>query len=80
MLVVSGNSGSGKTTLRNTIVNFVPALEGLKTVTRASNNSIAYLPQQAWIKNDSVYENLAALAPKAMSTEMIFRMLQDDNL
>jgi ABC-type transport system involved in cytochrome bd biosynthesis fused ATPase/permease subunit len=55
-------------------------LEGLKTVTRVSNNSIAYLPQQAWIKNDSVYENLAALAPKAMSTEMIFRMLQDDNL
>jgi ATP-binding cassette subfamily C protein CydD len=71
MLVVSGNSGSGKTTLLNTIANFVPALEGVVTVTPASNNPIAYLPQQAWIKNDSVYENLAVLAPKATPKEMI---------
>jgi ATP-binding cassette subfamily C protein CydD len=69
LLVVSGNSGTGKTTLLNTIAGFVPALAGSLSIT-PSNNSMAYLPQQAWIKNDTVYENLAALAPKATKNQM----------
>jgi ATP-binding cassette subfamily C protein CydD len=55
--------------LLNTIAGFVPSLAGSLSIT-PSNNSMAYLPQQAWIKNDTVYENLAALAPKATKNQM----------
>jgi ATP-binding cassette subfamily C protein CydD len=71
MLVVSGNSGSGKTTLLNTIANFVPVFSGSVTITPATNNSIAYLPQHAWIKNGTIYENLEALAPNSTKKEMM---------
>lgn len=35
------------------------------------NIPIAYLPQHAWIKNDSIYNNLAALAPEATKEQML---------
>jgi ATP-binding cassette subfamily C protein CydD len=71
ILVVSGNSGSGKTTLINTIAGYIPALGGTHCITPSSSIPMAYLPQKAWIKNDTIYENLAALAPKATKTEML---------
>ena len=76
MFVVSGNSGSGKTTLLNTIAGFIPALGGELFVgpgfdKTAPNTKMAYLPQKAWIKNDTIYENLAALAPQASKAEML---------
>ena len=86
MLVISGHSGSGKTTLLNTIAGFVPALGGEVVIApmlnkgvsnnRESSNQIAYLPQKAWIKNDTIYENLAALAPKASKTDMLQALKQ----
>ncbi len=71
MLVVSGDSGSGKTTLLNTIAQFIRPISGEIIITSASHNPIAYLPQRAWIKNDTVYENLIALAPNASKNEIL---------
>ena len=71
MLVISGHSGSGKTTLLNTIAGFLSPLDGTYTITPDTNAGIAYLPQRAWIKNDSIYENIAALAPHAVKTQML---------
>lgn len=85
MLVISGHSGSGKTTLLNTIAGFVPALDGEVVIypmlnkgvsNNRSSNQMAYLPQKAWIKNDTIYENLAALAPKASKTDMLQALKQ----
>lgn len=70
MVVISGDSGSGKTTLLNTIANFIPALSGSVKLEPNSHNSIAYLPQKPWIKNNSIYENLKSLAPLASRSEM----------
>ncbi|MGB3667779.1 MAG: thiol reductant ABC exporter subunit CydD [Bermanella sp.] len=71
LLVITGDSGSGKTTLLNTLAKFIPAVQGEIHITPASGNPIAYLPQRTWIKNDTVYENLIALAPNASNTDMM---------
>lgn len=68
MVVISGDSGSGKTTLLNTLAQFIPPLTG--SINGSINGSIAYLPQKPWIKNNSIYENLKALAPNASRSEM----------
>jgi ATP-binding cassette subfamily C protein CydD len=71
LLVITGDSGSGKTTLLNTLAKFNPPVNGDITITSAANIPIAYLPQRAWIKNDTVYENLIALAPSSSKEEMM---------
>lgn len=68
MVAISGDSGSGKTTLLNTLAGFMPALSG--SMTHSIKSSIAYLPQKPWIKNNTIYENLKALAPNATRAEM----------
>ena len=68
LVVISGDSGSGKTTLLNTLAGFMPALSG--SMTHSIKGSIAYLPQKPWIKNNTIYENLKALAPNATRAEM----------
>lgn len=70
LLVVSGPSGAGKSTLLNTIAGFLPPLSGNINIPSKTGASIAFLPQQAWIKNASIYENLSALAPKASESQM----------
>jgi ATP-binding cassette subfamily C protein CydD len=70
LLVISGSSGSGKTSLLNTIARFLPALTGAIDLHPKHNSAMAYLPQKAWIKNDSIYNNLAVLAPKASRQQM----------
>jgi ATP-binding cassette subfamily C protein CydD len=79
MLVVTGESGSGKSTFLNTIAGFLPSLGGHFHVSAGthspsslnSTSRIAYLPQKPWIKNDSIYENLLALAPLASRAQML---------
>lgn len=71
MLVVSGSSGCGKTTLLNTIAGYIPALSGAMQILPSQHISIAYLPQKHWIKNDTIYNNLAALAPNATRAQML---------
>ena len=68
LVAISGDSGSGKTTLLNTLAGFMPALSG--SMTHSIKSSIAYLPQKPWIKNNTIYENLKALAPNATRAEM----------
>lgn len=83
MLVVSGHSGSGKTSLLNTIAGFIPALEGEVCSNTSGNQAISYLPQKAWVKDGSVFENLSALAPKASKDDMLKALKQlglDDEL
>jgi ATP-binding cassette subfamily C protein CydD len=79
MLVISGASGCGKSTLLNTIAGFLPSIEGRITLEAsldasqglAQNPAIAYLPQKPWIKNDTIYQNLLALAPQTTEAKML---------
>ena len=80
ILVVTGSSGAGKSTLLNTLAGYLPLAGGqLSFVDSASSSgdlskspaAIAYLPQNAWIKNDTIYNNLAALAPNASKDQMM---------
>jgi ATP-binding cassette subfamily C protein CydD len=70
LLVVSGSSGSGKTTLLNTIAGFQVPICGKVELNASQKRCFAYLPQQAWIKNDTIYNNLIALAPNATQIQM----------
>lgn len=71
VLVVSGQSGSGKSTLLHTLAGYLPVLAGTATMGPETKAAAAYLPQQAWIKNASIRDNLLALAPKASDQEML---------
>ncbi|XP_069405893.1 ATP-binding cassette sub-family C member 11 isoform X2 [Ovis canadensis] len=54
MLGVCGNTGSGKSSLLSAILGQMHLLEGSVGV----HGSLAYVPQQAWIINGSVRENI----------------------
>ncbi len=69
-LVITGSSGSGKSTLLNIIAGFIPTVIGELHIFPKEKVPIAYLPQNAWIKNDSIYNNLIALAPAATKKSM----------
>lgn len=71
ILAVSGPSGCGKTTLLNTIAGFLPTLNGEIKLSPMAQQPLAYLPQKPWIKNDSIYNNLAVLAPQASREQML---------
>jgi ATP-binding cassette subfamily C protein CydD len=79
MLAIRGPSGCGKSSLLNTIAGFLPSLEGrlsLEVPTSAStvlthSSVLAYLPQKPWIKNDTIYQNLLVLAPRASEVQMM---------
>ncbi|MEP1448908.1 MAG: thiol reductant ABC exporter subunit CydD [Paraglaciecola sp.] len=71
VLVVSGQSGSGKSTLLHTLAGYLPALAGSAITPTDTKVTAAYLPQQAWIKNASIRDNLLALAPNASDQEML---------
>lgn len=70
LVVVSGPSGTGKSTLLNTLAGFLPPLSGNINIPSNTSSAIAFLPQHAWIKNASIYENLSAFAPRASESQM----------
>lgn len=70
-LVITGSSGTGKSTLLNIIAGYIPVMHGELHFYPSQNLPIAYLPQNAWIKNDTIYNNLAALAPNASKEAML---------
>lgn len=70
LVAVLGPSGCGKTTLLNTLAGFTPSISGKVHFSPSYPNSMAYLPQQAWIKNQSIYETLRVFAPKASKKDM----------
>jgi ATP-binding cassette subfamily C protein CydD len=67
----SGSSGTGKSTLLNIIAGYISAEHGELHFYPKHNLPITYLPQNAWIKNDAIFNNLAALAPNASKKEML---------
>ncbi|CAA0316665.1 MdlB protein [Alteromonas infernus] len=71
LLVFSGESGCGKTTLLNTIAGYLQPGSGRVEVALKEANSIAYLPQKAWIKNATVRDNLSVTAAFASDEEML---------
>ncbi|APD88409.1 thiol reductant ABC exporter subunit CydD [Alteromonas mediterranea] len=71
LLVFSGESGCGKTTLLNTIAGYLHPVSGRVEVALKEANSIAYLPQKAWIKNTTVRDNLSVTADFASDEEML---------
>ncbi|MGT2925659.1 peptide cleavage/export ABC transporter [Streptococcus cuniculipharyngis] len=77
-----GISGSGKTTLAKMIVNFFEPYKGRITINkndlRMINKTILrqyvnYLPQQAYVFNGSILENLTLGANQIISQEDIFK-------
>jgi ATP-binding cassette subfamily C protein CydD len=70
-LVITGSSGTGKSTLLNIIAGYIPVTHGELYFYPNHDLPIAYLPQNAWIKNDTIYNNLAVLAPNASKKEML---------
>jgi len=71
IVAVTGESGSGKTSLLNTLAQFISPLSGHINFSPAYPATMTYLPQQAWIKNQSIYENLRSLAPQASKDDML---------
>lgn len=71
LLVFSGESGCGKTTLLNTIAGYLQPGSGRVEVALKEANSIAYLPQKAWIKNATVRDNLSVTAAFASDEDML---------
>lgn len=53
-VMVVGSVGSGKSSLAQAVIGEMPFVEGAVTV----NGGIAYVPQEAWIINASVRENI----------------------
>lgn len=70
MLSITGPSGTGKSTLLNTLAGYTVPLAGSMSI-YPQTAPIAYLPQRGWIKNDTVFNNLKALAPNATRAQML---------
>lgn len=70
MLSITGPSGAGKSTLLNTLAGYTAPLAGRMSIYPQAA-PIAYLPQRGWIKNDTVFNNLKALAPNATRAQML---------
>lgn len=59
-LIVIGKVGSGKSSLISALLGEMYALndEYSKATVRVNSQSIAYVPQQAWIKNATLKQNI----------------------
>ena len=86
---ISGESGSGKTTLINLILGFVKPTSGkvlldnfdIRSDVKSWHNSIAYVPQDIFLFNDSIKNNiLFGLDQKEVKIEEINRVLEIVNL
>lgn len=84
-----GVSGSGKTTLAKMLVNFFEPYKGritinqndLKTIDKKNlRQYINYLPQQAYVFNGSILENLTLGAKQGISQEDILKACEIANI
>jgi len=74
-----GHSGAGKSTLADLVLGLIPPTTGLVTVDhtsldgsaiRAWRRSVAYVPQDVFLLNDTIRENLLWLSPKASEAQL----------
>lgn len=71
MMVITGRSGAGKSTFLHTFAGYLAPLRGSISLTPTGDMPVAYLPQKAWLKNGTIYDNLLALAPDASAAQMV---------
>jgi len=74
-----GHSGAGKSTLADLALGLIPPTKGQITVDnnslegsaiRAWRRSVAYVPQDVFLLNDTIRENLLWLSPEASEAEL----------
>lgn len=74
-----GHSGAGKSTLADLVLGLIPPTTGQVTIDntplegsaiRAWRRSVAYVPQDVFLLNDTIRENLLWLNPDATETEL----------
>ncbi|XP_051242789.1 multidrug resistance-associated protein 1 isoform X4 [Dicentrarchus labrax] len=58
LVAVVGHVGSGKSSLLSALLGEMDKLEGTVTVKVADTGWVAYVPQQAWIQNSTLKENI----------------------
>lgn len=68
--MVIGRVGAGKSTLMQAVMGEVPVLKGLAKV----NGTVAYVPQEAWILNGKLRDNI--LFGKPYHKELYERVIQ----
>jgi len=81
IMCISGPSGCGKSTLLHTLAGYLTPLSGLLSlpVTNTAVPQVAFLPQQSWLMQDSVLNNIQLFNPKVKPDELNAK-LQSINL
>lgn len=81
IMSISGPSGCGKSSLLHTLAGYLAPLQGqlYLPVNDVAQPQVAFLPQQAWLMNDSVLNNILLFNPAVTATELT-SVLQDINL
>ncbi|XP_054165164.1 multidrug resistance-associated protein 1-like [Oppia nitens] len=77
-VAIVGNVGSGKSSLLSALFGEMQLLSGKVSIGRGNASKIAYVPQQAWIQNASLKDNI--LFGKPLDTDLYDRVVSGCSL